>query len=510
MLVLLSSVTVRAQGESGGVSSNVTGDGTGNHSATGNSEKPLPWKFLASPMGVLSSATWDPVNKVLGDCKNDPQKCVIPSRQLEQIFSATIGEDLMKAKPGYVVIHVVTYDDQVSDDWYLYRSSKGNWGDPRWDYQKFTRQRIYGSRSVFFLFVHVNTRAMTLEHAREQLKQLVQKARADYADAEKVAEAGPAADAQQKIITELQAKQWDDANVAKLLAQDIPDERIEDALQTLKAGPLKVASTELRLCDGRSGYHFQWFGDVAVPEAYTNVRYEAAVVRRTPANIDNLKKILGLLFGAQSKTGCINIVPQDSTDIWGTGRIEDVGLPSDISIAGYAKQAGSPLKEEERGKLQIGTTGSYNDEQLYWWDASIGIPVHKIKDLQYSDSNNTVTASQVSKQSAYAMFNLMLHPVDLSDARDNIWPRILVGFPLASSPWDKLFAGGAIGLPLKPFRDFQFFAGSTFVSRKQPRTLTAGSSANNAQLQNDLTLKTSPKFTFGINVPVKSVIDKLK
>jgi hypothetical protein len=108
------------------------------------------------------------------------------------------------------------------------------------------------------------------------------------------------------------------------------------------------------------------------------------------------------------------------------------------------------------------------------------------------------------------MFNLMLHPVDLSDSSYNVWPRILVGFPLASSPWDKLFAGGAIGLPLKPFKDFQFFAGATFIRDKQPATLAAGSSATAAQLQNDLRIKTTPKFTFGINVPVKSVIDKLR
>jgi hypothetical protein len=108
------------------------------------------------------------------------------------------------------------------------------------------------------------------------------------------------------------------------------------------------------------------------------------------------------------------------------------------------------------------------------------------------------------------MFNLMLHPVDLSEPGYNIWPRLLVGFPLASSPWDKLFAGGAIGLPWKPFQNFQFFAGATFIRDTKPATLTPGSIATTAQLQNDLRLQTTPKLTVGINVPVKSVIDKLK
>ena len=145
---------------------------------------------------------------------------------------------------------------------------------------------------------------------------------------------------------------------------------------------------------------------------------------------------------------------------------------------GTPQGADSSLKEEDRSGKQIGAVGAYNNEPLYWWDASIGIPVHKIKDLQYSDTDNTVVATQVDRQSAYAMFNLMLHPVDLSEPRYNIWPRVLVGFPLASSPWDKLFAGGAIGLPWKPFRNFQFFAGATFLRDASPATLDAGSSAS--------------------------------
>jgi hypothetical protein len=200
--------------------------------------------------------------------------------------------------------------------------------------------------------------------------------------------------------------------------------------------------------------------------------------------------------------------------LWGAGRLENLSLPSDITIAGYELKSdladNKAIPDAERSASQLGSTEKYIDEQLYWWDASIGIPVHKIKDLNYSDTDNTVTATQVDRQSAYAMFNLMLMPVDLSNPKDNIKPRLLVGFPLASNPWDKLFAGGAIGLPLKPLRNFQFFAGMTFLRTTQPATLAAGDPASSAQLKNDLKIKTTPKFTFGINVPVLSVIDKLK
>jgi hypothetical protein len=284
------------------------------------------------------------------------------------------------------------------------------------------------------------------------------------------------------------------------------------AIQLTKDDPNSVL--HLQFCEATKGEQLDWSSDQGgISSTDKRIRYEAAVVKRTPANIENLKTIVGLISGnLKAAQTCLKIAANDI--LWGAGRIDNIGLPSDISIAGYSvvndEEVDKRVQEADRSRLQIGTTGSYNDEQLYWWDASIGIPVHKIKDLQYSDSDNTVTARQVDKQSAYAMFNLMIRPVDLSNPGDNKWPRILVGFPLSSSPWDKLFAGGAIGLPLKPVKNFQFFAGATFIRTTQPATLGAGQSATNSQLQTDLRIKTTPKFTFGINVPVKSVIDKLK
>ncbi len=490
--VLLSVLASYGQGQTGGVSSTVTAAATSTPGAS--NATPLPWKFLAGPMGVLNSPALDKDMESLAGC-SDP-KAAVPSEHVTNLLSATIGPTAAAKLAGqqaqYVVIHVVdpTSGPTGSDAWYLYRSAKGNFGDPKWDCQKFSGQRLYGAPSVLFLFLHRHAKAVSLSSAREQVRNALTAAKAK-------------SDTPPTPLTK---------GLLQVLASTPSDSALDAALKTnaldtsLKAPDLQAVT----FCDAVSGDHFQWLGDNGVPSTSANLHYESAVVKRTPANIANLKMILGLLFGAQSKeASCLDIASTDVT-VWGAGRIQNIGLPSDISIAGYSVATGSPLKEEDRAAKQIGAVGAYNDEQLYWWDASIGIPVHQIKDLQYSDSNDTVVASQVSKQSAYAMFNLMLHPVDLSDPGSNVWPRLLVGFPLASSPWDKLFAGGAIGIPLKPFRNFQFFAGVTFIRDKQPATLTAGSSATDAELQNDLRIKTTLKFTFGINIPVKSVIDKLK
>ncbi len=445
----LCALTVSAQGQQGGVSS-AAPSSTAATTTSANS-KPLPWKFLASPMGLLK-AEWsvsdlkDFSNPTKWNCQGD-DKCT--PKQVRRLVQDTIGVDLNQVQSTYVAIHFVDYGSgsgsTVTDWWYLYHSK-----DDKWTFQKFSSQRIFGSHSVLFLFVHLNVRGVS-ETVVQTLSEPIQKA--------------------------------------------------------LKSGV--PPSDGKILCADNTSDHFTWVGNGAIVDDYAKTRYETAVVKRTPANIANLLSILKILgIGANAAENCQS-QQTGLVHLWGVGRIDTIGLPSDVSIAGYAVNKGDALKDEDRASKQIGSVGAFNDEQLYWWDASIGIPVHKIKDLQYSESDNTVVASQVDKQSAYAMFNLMVHPVDLSDPKSNLWPRLLAGFPLSSTPWDSLFAGGGIGIPWKPVQNFQFFAGATFSRTKQPATLAAGSPATNAQLQNDLHIIYTPKFTFGINVPVKSVLDKL-
>lgn len=462
-------------------------DGT---AAAAKDPNALPWKFVAGPVGVLGQ-DWEAKIGAFGtsawDCDKN-RNCAV-----EQLIQATVGVSLAQAKSAYVVIHVADYGaadgTKMPDAWYLYRSMNSSYGEPKWTVAKFNGLRIYGASSVLFLFVHLHARAASMGEAKRALSDAIKSAKASSRLDDPVAASMAQA-----------PDDFSDAQVEKALRQGslaFPDPKDR---QKMVALPLREKDT---------GEQLKWLGNFGVPSEFANVHYEAAVVKRTPANVANFLSILKILGLATGSTKSIAIATNPDAIVWGAGKIENIGLPSDVSIAGYNKGADEVLTDDDRPKFQIGSVGAYNDEQLYWWDASIGIPVHKLRDLQYSSSDNTVVATQVDKQSAYAMFNLMVHPVDLSDPKSNLWPRILVGFPLASNPWDQLFAGGAIGLPLKPFRNFQFFAGATFNRTRQPATLTAGETATDAQLQNDLRIHTTPKLTFGINVPVKSVLDKL-
>lgn len=448
----------------------------------------LPWKILAKPMGTLASSHASEAIAAMGnpnnwDCKKDPGHCT-PQR-VADLVKETIGADISRA-PTYVVIHWVDYGSAngLSDGWYVHHSR-----DSKWTYQKFTSQRIYGSPTVLFLFVHLNVTSANVTAVESAMKAAATSsdpALADLAKALASETAGSTRDAKASSLVEL--ARLGDSTIRVPLSSD----------------PSKLA--QVRVCAKDSLAPMRFVGEEAVPDAQANVHYESAVVKRTPANVANFLNILKLLGLAHAELKCLG-VDTATTALWGAGQIANIGLPSDVTIAGY-RIAEKP-KEEERTNLQLGSTGAFNDEQLYWWDASIGLPVHKIRDLNYSISDDTVVASQVDKQSAYALFNLMTYPVDLSDPKSNLVPRLLVGFPLSSNPWDRLFAGAGVGLPIKQLRYFQFFAGATFNRSKQPQTLQAGDPANNGQLQNDLKIKMTPKFTFGINVPVKSVFDQL-
>jgi hypothetical protein len=184
-------------------------------------------------------------------------------------------------------------------------------------------------------------------------------------------------------------------------------------------------------------------------------------------------------------------------------------VPSDVHVAGYAQELGTLMPPEKRDGLRIGAEAALDNEGLYWWDVSIGIPVHKIKDVDYSSADGTVEAKRVDKQSAYAMFNVMLKPVDIKNPRSNLMPRLLVGFPLSSSPWDRLFVGGGFGIP-KLMLGNQFFAGVVFNRVSKPQTLAAGDAAGPAALANDSRLQVERKLMIGINVPIMKIFDQLK
>jgi hypothetical protein len=435
--------------------------------ATTNKE--LPWKPVASPQGVL--ALEDPTRfETFGDrAKFEDTKKVV-----EELLNATVrklASPVLTKKDLVYAIHIVEFGDQVntgdagkqsadvkvkSNSWYLYHKNVS--------FDEFTGQRIFGSRNVVVLFLHVNAKGLLSNELKEQ--------NCDALTRNSASVPCTAAEAKEKSTN-------------------------------------SVFLGEGALIDASNGLKLRPLGDGAVVSSYADVQYEAAVVKKVAANVQNLLSILKLL-GIVSEAAQLGLrrVVTDNVIVWGSGTITDMTVPSDVHIAGFGFAIDNPVPAGQRDSLRLGAEAALDNEGRYWWDASIGIPVHKIKDVQYSSSEGTVEAKQVDKQSAYAMFNVMAWPVDIKNPKSSLVPRLLLGFPLSSSPWDSLFVGGGVGIP-KIMLGNQFFAGVVFNRVSKPQTLAAGAAASPAELANDSRLQTEKKLMIGINVPVKSVLDKL-
>lgn len=433
-------------------------------------QKDLPWKTVATPQGVLQAATY--IDKLREFA--DPAKFRQTKNTVEDILNRTVrtlSSPILKQRDLYFAIHVVEFADIVqstdpanpggtakvkSEAWYLYHKGIS--------FAEFTEHRIFGSRDIVVLFLHVNAKGLT-----------------------------------SAVLEETNCPSLDKAPESLRCTQE---ERKKDATNRalLNGGMLVDPANSLKLAA---------LGDGAVDSAYALVHYEAAVVKKAATNMQNLLSILKIFgFIAEAEMTGRRRVQTEGVIVWGSGAVTETTVPSDVHVVGYGLAADSPIVGTSKDALKLGSEQVFDNEGRYWWDASIGIPVHKIKDVQYSSSDNTVAAKQVDKQSAYAMFNIMLRPIDLKNPKSNLMPRILLGFPLASDPWDRLFVGGGIGLP-RIMLGSQFFIGDVFNRVNQPKTLGAGSTATQAQLQNDSHLKIQNKLMIGINVPVKSVLDKL-
>lgn len=234
--------------------------------------------------------------------------------------------------------------------------------------------------------------------------------------------------------------------------------------------------------------------------ALKTAAYNALVKKKLPANLQDALGLLQLAgFAAQGKL-------PGPTYAYGFGKLDEIAVPSDITVAGYIPDT------NDRTQLHpIGTTVTLDNEGLYWWDVSVGYPVTKVKDLQYTQTGNTIQASQVDKSTMLAMANLYLWPVDIKNSGSSFHPSIIAGVGLQGKVRERLVAGIATNLPPIPgwkftksgwYQLLQPYAGVEFLTTSRPV-------ADQASGAPTMTLRTVRKLAFGLEIPVKSTIQRL-
>lgn len=230
------------------------------------------------------------------------------------------------------------------------------------------------------------------------------------------------------------------------------------------------------------------------PGAAYTAFYNFTITKKTAANVGNLLGLARIFAGSITTTGNI-----PNRNFWGGSMVETNYVPSDVTVtASIARDPiAGPIVSVDKPK-------KYDNEGLHWWDVSVGVPVRRIKELQFDTTNNTVTAKEVNKQSIFALLNLYLPPKDIKGTGFSWVPHFVGGVAIQKQPLKKFMLGVGFGPHFA-----NFYAGALFKEEKKPATLIEGSTATSGQLNADIRKRFKPQFTFGINIPVRAVLETL-
>jgi hypothetical protein len=233
-------------------------------------------------------------------------------------------------------------------------------------------------------------------------------------------------------------------------------------------------------------------GTHVVEQDYTGVTYQLDVVKKLPAPIQNLSAALGLLQGAAAESG---IELTERVSLY-AGQVFDIlHVPSDITVTG--KLSFGP--DISRTTTDLGTQ-TYDNEGLYHWDVSLGIPLRSLTQTDFTASGGQVFAKEVDRTQLLALLNLFIRPIDTKGVSSVLIPSPVIGVALSKKPLQKLFAGASIGL-----NRAQVFAGMQWTQLDEAPVVAEGQAAKSGSAA-----RYDRQWMIGLNVPVRQVVDFLK
>lgn len=233
-----------------------------------------------------------------------------------------------------------------------------------------------------------------------------------------------------------------------------------------------------------------------VVQEFQRFNYTWEEKEKLPKLASDLSQLLGFIaHGAGA-------LPETQIALYGSSRKP---LPlkyrtSDITVK-MIQLIDQGLGEIEKNQISAQT---YDNEGRTRFDISLGVPVTKVKELEFDASDNTVRSKNTDKQHLYAFMNIFVKPVDTKGVTVNSFPHFMVGVPITGKPLDSPFVGIGYG-----FNKIQIFTGVVINREKRPSTLMMGDMATQNQLESDFKYVYKPKFMVGLNFPLKQIIDAL-
>jgi hypothetical protein len=153
-----------------------------------------------------------------------------------------------------------------------------------------------------------------------------------------------------------------------------------------------------------------------------------------------------------------------------------------------------------------------DDEDLYHWDVSFGVPFRTITSLtfnQSSGSGTSVVPKSVTQLNAYAFFDVYPIAADIKSPPLISLPHVMVGLPISGKVFNKPIFGAGEGVNLKKISflsflplQFQFFGGIVYNKefRQIPGT-TGSANVVGHRVWNG---------TYGVEIPVSQFKGLLK
>ncbi len=225
-------------------------------------------------------------------------------------------------------------------------------------------------------------------------------------------------------------------------------------------------------------------------------RYEVQVTSKEPANVVHLFQLAAAFVPSAQQAAEAKLLPNNYA---GWADFDVPYVPSDISVATYIVQ-GDPDAPTNKLRTVVGDSMVFDDEGYYYWDASVGVPIRKMGQLQFNNVNNTVTAQNPDKRNVFALLDGYPFKKDVKSSGFDWRPYGVAGVAIGSQPLHKILVGIGWGPQFA-----QFYIGALFVKEQNLMTLTPGAIATPAQQAVDTRLGFHPQFAFGINLPVREV-----
>jgi hypothetical protein len=223
------------------------------------------------------------------------------------------------------------------------------------------------------------------------------------------------------------------------------------------------------------------------------VQYDLDVTSKTPANVLHLFDAASAFLPAKP-----NQAEEDlHQNIFGITDANIAYVPSDVTATAYYSEAAGQVKP-------LGDAAVFDNEGTYYWDVSVAVPISKISQAQFNNSNNTVTSSQTDKRNVFTVLDLYPFKKDVKNSGFDWHPYALAGVGVASQPLHRILVAAGWGP-----RFAQFYAGVIFAKQEALQSLAPGSPATPAQTAADVKMRYKAQFSFGINLTVRDVFKNL-